>query len=70
MVSLAGGNNRFGASGTAVASLSRQQLRELDEQIGEVLSRDGSRLDSYSKAHLNDAKAVIDRVLNADYVYN
>lgn len=70
MVSLAGGNNRFGASGTAVASLSRQQLRELDEQISEVLSRDGSRLDAYSKAHLSDAKAVIDRVLNADYVYN
>ena len=30
----------------------------------------GSALDAYSKAHLSDAKAVIDRVLNADYVYN
>jgi hypothetical protein len=70
LVSLAGENNRFGASSTAVRSLSRQQLRQLDEQISEALSRDGSRLDGYSKAHLNDAKAVIDRVLNADYVYN
>ena len=70
LVSLAGGSSRFGPSKAAVASLSRQQLRELDEQIGEVLSRDGSRLDTYSKAHLSDAKAIIDRVLNADYVYN
>lgn len=70
LVSLAGGSDRFGPSKAAVASLSRQQLRELDEQIGEVLSRDGSRLDDYSRAHLSDAKAIIDRVLNADYVYN
>jgi hypothetical protein len=70
LVSLSGGNGRFGPSKAAVASLSRQQLRELDEQIGEVLSRDGSRLDAYSRAHLSDAKAIIDRVLNADYVYN
>jgi len=70
LVALSGGSPRFGPSEGAVASLSRQQLRELDEQIGEVLSRDGSRLDAYSRAHLADAKAIIDRVLNADYVYN
>ena len=67
---LAGESNGFGASGTAVASISRHQLRELEEQIGETLSRDGNRLDPYTKAHLADAKSIIDRVLNSDYIYN
>ena len=53
-----------------VASLARQQLREIDQQIAEVLSRDGARLDPYSKAHLVDAKSHIDRVLDAAYLYN
>ena len=53
-----------------VASLARQQLREIDEQIAEVISRDGSRLDPYSRAHLIDAKNHIDRVLDAAYLYN
>ncbi len=70
MVDLAGESNGFGATSATVASLSRQQLRELDQEIGEVLSRDGDKLDPYSKAHLADAKAIIDRVLNSDYIYN
>jgi len=70
LVDLAGDSNGFGASSAAVASIARHQLRELEEQIGESLSRDGNRLDPYTKAHLADAKAIIDRVLNADYIYN
>ncbi|MEC8319896.1 MAG: zinc-dependent metalloprotease [Planctomycetota bacterium] len=70
LVDLAGESNGFGASSTAVASISRHQLRELEEQIGETLSRDGNRLDPYTKAHLADAKSIIDRVLNSDYIYN
>ena len=70
IVDLSGESNGFGSTSATVASLARQQLRELDQEIGEVLSRDGSKLDAYSKAHLADAKAIIDRVLNSDYIYN
>jgi hypothetical protein len=70
LIDLAGESNGFGASSTAVGSLSRAQLRDLDAAIGESLSRDGNRLDPYTKAHLSDAKAIIDRVLNSDYIYN
>ena len=70
LVDLAGESNGFGASSTAVGSLARAQLRDLEDEIGEVLSRDGSRLDPYTKAHLADARAIIDRVLNSDYIYN
>ncbi len=44
LVALAGGSASFGPSRAAVASLSRQQLREPDGQTGEELSREGSRL--------------------------
>ena len=70
VIDLAGENNGFGASSTAVSSLSRMQLRDLNEQIIETLSRDGNRLDPYTKAHLSDAKATIDRVLDSRYIYN
>ena len=60
----------MGVVSTPVASLARQQLREINEQIAEVISRDGGRLDTYSKAHLIDAKGHIDRVIEASYVYN
>ena len=70
VVDLASEGNGMRSVSSPVASLARQQLREIDEQIAEVISRDGSRLDPYSKAHLVDAKGHIDRVLDASYLYN
>ena len=70
VVDLSGESNGFGSTSATVASLARQQLRDLDQEIGEILSRDGDKLDAYSRAHLADAKAIIDRVLNSDYIYN
>ena len=69
VVDLSGESNGFGSTSATVASLARQQLRDLDQEIGEILSRDGDKLDAYSRAHLADAKAIIDRVLNSDYIY-
>ena len=70
VIDLASESNGFGASATAVSSLARMQLRELNDEIIETLSRDGNRLDSYTKAHLSDARAMIDRVLDSNYIYN
>ncbi len=70
LVDLAGESNGFGASSAAVASLARAQLRQLDEQIPMMMSRGGDKLDPYSKAHLMDVGAIVDRVLEAGYIYN
>ena len=45
-------------------------VKQVNDEIIETLSRDGNRLDSYTKAHLSDARAMIDRVLDSNYIYN
>ena len=47
----------------AVASL---QLRDLHEKLDALLARDDLALDTYSRAHLEDVRGQIDRVLEAD----
>jgi hypothetical protein len=70
VVDLASDGNGMGSASSAVASLARQQLRDINQQIAEVISRDGKRLDTYSRTHLHDAQAHIERVLDSEYVYN
>ena len=53
-----------------VTNLSRMQLRELKGTIDGALRRKGSDLDPYSEAHLAEASSLIDRALNAQYLYN
>ena len=70
VVDLASENNGFGSVQSPLSSLARQQLRDLDQQIGESLSRSGGAMDAYTRAHLSDAKSHIERVLDSEYVYN
>ncbi|MCH2160566.1 MAG: zinc-dependent metalloprotease [Phycisphaerales bacterium] len=70
VVDLASENNGFGSVQAPLSSLARQQLRQLDQQIGEALSQHGGAMDAYSKSHLSDAKSHIERVLDSEYVYN
>jgi hypothetical protein len=53
-----------------VTNLSRMQLRELKGTIDSAMRRKGSDLDPYSQAHLAEASSLIDRALNAQYLYN
>ncbi|MDP6987029.1 MAG: zinc-dependent metalloprotease, partial [Phycisphaerales bacterium] len=53
-----------------VSNLSRMQLRELKGTIDSAMRRKGSNLDPYSRAHLAEASSLIDRALNAQYLYN
>ncbi len=53
-----------------VSNLSRMQLRELKGTIDSAMRRKGSDLDPYSRAHLAEASSLIDRALNAQYLYN
>ena len=59
------GNAGAPADCEAVASL---QLRELQSKLDALLARDEIALDTYSRAHLEDARARIERVLTADLV--
>jgi hypothetical protein len=53
-----------------VSNLSRMQLRELKGTIDSSMRRKGADLDPYSRAHLAEASSLIDRALNAQYLYN
>ncbi len=53
-----------------VTNLSRMQLRELKGTIDSAMRRKGADIDPYSRAHLAEASSLIDRALNAQYLYN
>ncbi len=53
-----------------VTNLSRMQLRELKGSIDSAMRRKGADIDPYSRAHLAEASSLIDRALNAQYLYN
>ncbi len=53
-----------------VSNLSRMQLRELKGTIDSAMRRKGADIDPYSRAHLAEASSLIDRALNAQYLYN
>ena len=57
------GNAGAPADCEAVASL---QLRDLHTKLDALLARDDLALDTYSRAHLEDVRGQIDRVLEAD----
>jgi hypothetical protein len=59
------GNAGAPADCEAVASL---QLRDLQKKLDGLLARDDITLDTYSRAHLEDARERIERVLTADLV--
>ena len=65
LISLATGRSWGGASGRTMASLARQELRDIRSWINEASSVE---MDAYSRAHLTDAKERIDRALDAAYI--
>lgn len=53
-----------------ISNLARMELRTLSERIAGSLKTCGDKMDAYSKAHLIETKARIDRALEAGYTYN
>ncbi len=43
------------------------KMSKLSESIGKILASDGSKLDEFTRAHLDECKSRIDRVLTAKY---
>lgn len=58
------------ASHKPVSNLALNQLRRLKLQVGTVLEEQKGKLDSYSEAHLAEAKLRIEKALDVSYVYN
>jgi hypothetical protein len=58
-----------GAAAKPVASLAAHHLRRLHERIGLVIEVPGGQLDTYTLAHLEDARHRIEKALDALYVY-
>lgn len=68
---LAGPGNQFSAAYKPISNIAVMQLRQLSERIGRIVDGPAAgRVDPYSKAHLSEAKLRIDKVLDAQYVYN
>jgi hypothetical protein len=53
-----------------VADLCTTRLRELSKKINRLTNRGKGRIDPYTLAHLSESKALIDRALDAQYIYN
>ncbi|MCP4245918.1 MAG: DUF5117 domain-containing protein [bacterium] len=49
-------------------ALARMTLKELGQHISRVLTKEATRLDDYTAAHLSEAQARIERTLDADFV--
>jgi len=69
MIDLVMANDGFGAAAKPVANLAVYKLRDLQGKI-EKASKNGSKIDPYSLAHLSEAKMRIEKALDADYIYN
>ncbi|MCK4872367.1 MAG: zinc-dependent metalloprotease [Phycisphaerales bacterium] len=71
LVDLAKPGTAYGPAARPITNLAVFKLRDLKDKIGNLLD-DGSAsaLDPYTLAHLSDAHALIEKALDAQYIYN
>ena len=62
--------NGFRAASVPVRDLSRMQLSQLRDQLPDFMIANESNLDAYTNAHLHETLAMIDRAMDAQYIYN
>ena len=63
-------NNGFRSAAVPVRDLSRSTLRQLGESLPAFLDAHENELDPYTEAHLRETLAMIDRAMDAQYIYN
>lgn len=63
-------SNGFRAASVPVRDLSRMQLSELRNQLPDFMIANEGNLDAYTNAHLQETMAMIDRAMDAQYIYN
>jgi hypothetical protein len=59
----------FSSANKAISTLALQQLRELKSAVTWALER-SDKIDPYSKAHLSETLLRVEKVLDAQYIYN
>ena len=62
--------NGFRAAAVPVRDLSRNQLRKLGDALPAFLDAHEDVLDPYTESHLRETMAMIDRAMDAQYIYN
>ncbi|HRQ73501.1 MAG TPA: zinc-dependent metalloprotease [Phycisphaerales bacterium] len=70
LISLALPGGTSGAAGKPISDLATLTLRRLAQRIDKATAGGGANVDAYTLAHLSDAKARIDKALEAQYIYN
>ncbi len=70
LIDLAGPDTIDGAAGKPISNLALAKLREIRAKIKPILESDAKRLDDYTSGHLQEAALRIDKVLDAQYIYN
>lgn len=59
-----------GAAGKPISNLAMAKLREIRAKIKTAQDNDAKRMDDYTSTHLQEAALRIDKVLDAQYIYN
>jgi hypothetical protein len=60
----------YGAASKPISNLATSKLREIKGRLDELTSKNGSRLDPYTHAHLDECKLRIEKALEAQYIRN
>ena len=61
----------FGAAARPISNLSRMALKDLHAQVNEMLDdASANRLDPYTRAHLLEVSAKVEKALDAQFIYN
>ena len=63
-------SNGFGSAAAPVQNLGRMHLENLKGRATTFLNQNKGGLDPYTEAHLRDSIALLDRVQEAQYIYN
>ena len=71
LVDLATPGTAWGPAAGPISNLALLQLRQLQDKLNAVLDGDAAaKLDTYSTAHLADARDLVKRTLDSQYIYN
>lgn len=68
LITLANNHTSSVAALRPIATLAKQELREINEQITKFVDANGDQMDAYTTAHLQDIHDRIQRFLEAQYI--
>lgn len=70
LIDLALASETYDAASKPISTLASMHLRDLKGKVDSIEERSGSKLDPYSRAHLQDVASRIEKVLDAQYIAN